>query len=149
MKTIQEEQTSILIALAKYCNDGYSGYSEIAEKTTNNELKTIFNRLSQQRKLFAEELNSEILALGGERIESGSTEGNLHHLWLNIKALFTSNDLQGLIEAAKTGEEFIEERYAENITNEKLPSFLREKLIKQHSLIVGAYSQLTEFEAEV
>lgn len=146
MPTLQQEQIEVLTILTQYCNDGYNGYSEIAEKTNNAELTTIFYRLSQQRKLFAEELNTEIIALGGDRIDTGSMEGNLHQLWIKIKALFTLNNISGIIETAKTGEEFIQERYAENLSNKDIPSFVREKLIQQHSMINGAFLQLEEFE---
>ena len=149
MDTTQEKQIEILSELVSHCNDGHDGYSDLADKTDREDLQTIFYRLAQQRRGFAEELNGEIIALGGERVTSGSGEGNLHQLWLNLKAMVTGNDTKALIETAKTGEEHVYEQYQKNITNKNIPSFLREKLVKHHSLIKGAHDQLNAFLKEL
>lgn len=147
MDTIQKEQIEILTTLTRYCNDSHSGYSDLADRIEDDELETIFNRLGQQRKLFAEELNLEIIALGGDRVTDGSTEGFIHNSWLKIKSLVGRNENDKLIKTSLDGEEFIANRYAENLTNKSLPSFLREKLIKQYSFIKGAHTQIQSFSS--
>lgn len=149
MDAANKKQLEILDELTRYCNDGAEGYFELAEKVEQEDLRTIFYRLSQQRRDFAEELNSEIIALGGHRVETGSTEGNLHQFWLNLKSMLVGNNTKQLIETAKTGEEHVYEAYQKYITNNLIPSFLRNKLVKQHDMIKGVYHQIDELISEL
>jgi uncharacterized protein (TIGR02284 family) len=144
MDKIQEEQTKILNELIQVCHDGSIGYSEAAKDVEDDELQTIFNRFSQQRKMYAEELKNEVLTLGGDPVNNRSTEGYLHHQWLKIKSLVASGDTESLIDACKTGEQYAAEVYSSHVADANLPSFLREKVIKQYEMIKGAIQQIED-----
>lgn len=148
MESNQERVIENLNELIKLCNDGAKGYNNAADGIDNKELKTIFHRLSQQRKGFVEDLKSEIRSMGGEIDDSRDVEGILHNTWLSIKAAITANNTESVIEACKTGEEFAYSKYEELLKDTELPENIKSLLSKQHQLIRGAYTQLEQFEHE-
>ena len=148
MENTAQEQIELIKPLVNICNDGFSGYAALANEVEDEELKTIFLRLSQQRKQFAEELNKELLVLGAEKVDSGTLKGELHQAWIKIKSLFTSNDEEALIEACLTAEYYAAKQYKDKLTDTKLSSNLRDIVEKHHMMIEGAHKQLSSLEKE-
>jgi uncharacterized protein (TIGR02284 family) len=144
-----KKQVDTLNDLIQICNDGACGYEEAAEDISNKEIKTIFNRLSQQRRGFAEELKNEVNSLGGEPTSRRNVEGFLHNNWLKVKSLIASNDDEMVIKTCKTGEEYAVEQYSKHISESSIPSYLRDKIVKQHDMIKGACEQLEGFQKEI
>lgn len=128
------------------CRDGADGYHRAAEKVDNPEIKTIFNRLSQQRKGFVEELVNESRKLGYEPSETGTVKGFFHRNWLDLKGSVSGHSIEAVVKTARTGEKEAIETYNEALDDKEIPTFLREKLREQHDLIQGALTQLGEFE---
>lgn len=148
MESNQERVIENMNELLKLCNDGAQGYNNAAEGVENTELKTIFHRLSQQRKGFAEDLKAEIRSMGGDIDDSRDVEGIVHNTWVKIKAAITANDTESIIEACKTGEEYAFKKYEELLKDNELPENIKNMLSEQHQLIRGAYLQLEQFEHE-
>ena len=148
MENTAQEQIKLIKPLINICNDGNSGYAELANEVKDEELKTIFNRFSQQRKLFAEELNKELLVLGAEKVDSGTFKGDIHQAWLKIKSIFTSNDEEALIDACLTAEYYAAKQYKDRLTEPNLSSNLRDIIENQHTMIEGAHEQLSSLAKE-
>ena len=92
MKKVKENLEHII----EICEDGSKGYETAANNVDNIELKTIFNRLSQQRKLFVEELKNEARIQGMDLSDSGSVKGFFHRTWLSTKATFSFNNEESI-----------------------------------------------------
>lgn len=148
MRNSTEIQIKLITPLVEVCNDGAVGYADLAKNLEKEDLKTLFYRFSQQRKLYAEELNNEILVLGGEVIKTGSVEGKMHQAWLKIKSFFNSDDDEALIEACLIAEEYAAKTYSDRIMDADLSAHLREVITKQHSMIEGAHQQLSSLAKE-
>ncbi len=131
------------------CKDGVEGYSRAATELEDGELKTIFGRLSQQRKLFIEEIKDEARDYGVKLDIDGTTKGDLHRFWLTVKSKLTGHDDEKIIEASLTGENAAVETYHEVLQENDLPSNLRDTLSKQVDLVSGAITQLKEFKKSV
>lgn len=129
------------------CHDGAKGYERAADEINNEEFKTIFNRLAQQRKLFIEELKNDVRDQGITLDDSGTVKGYFHRNWLDIKATFSKKENHQIIEEAKFGEQEAVKVYDEAI-NAEVPEYIKEKLKQQRHLIAGSITQLTEFERE-
>lgn len=143
METQVQEYIQRILDIAQ---DGAEGYRKLASKMNDSDLATIFNRLSQQRKMFVEEIKYECLVLGEEMKTDGSTAGYFHRMLMDIKAPFS--DDEELINMAVRGEQEAVLVYEKCITLE-LPKYLREKLVNQLNLIKGAINQLQHFESMV
>ena len=139
-------QLSDIINIAR---DGQLGYQRAADNMDNAEIKTIFNRLSQQRASFIEELKHDARDLGLDMDERSTVQGFFHRNWMDLKANFASKEDEVIIEEAQTGEQTALKTYNEAINSHDLPSYIEEKVEKQRSLIEGAITQLEEFKASV
>ena len=130
------------------CHDGTEGYNRAADHIQNNEISTIFHRLAQQRKMFAEELKQDTRDLGLEVKDAGTIKGFFHRNWLDLKSKVTNDDIDTIVDTAKTGEHKAVETYDHAINNEKMPAYIKDRLKQQRSLIQGAISQLESFKIE-
>lgn len=134
--------------IVQICEDGRLGYHAAAERVDDEGLQTIFNRLSQQRKLFIEDLKNEARILGFELEEVGTVSGFFHRTWLSTKATFSFDNTETVIDSSITGEKEALEVYSENMPQD-LPQNIKEKLDNQLSLIKGAVHQLSTFKKEL
>lgn len=130
------------------CHDGAQGYEHAANRIDNTEISTIFRRLSQQRKLFAEELKNDARDLGFEFDESGTVKGFFHRNWLDLKSIVSKDDLSTVVDTAKTGEHEAVDTYDEAINNEEVPEYIKDKLKEQRQMVQGAIKQLESFKVE-
>jgi uncharacterized protein (TIGR02284 family) len=126
--------------------DGNLGYEKLASQFEQYDVSTVFKRLSQQRKMFIEELKYECLVQGETLMVTGTMAGFFHRTLMGLKEAFASEE--SLIEMAVDGEKAAIKAYKENM-NENIPRFLKEKLEQQLDLIKGAIPQLQNFKQEV
>lgn len=130
------------------CHDGVKGYERAAEEIGNDEFRTIFHRLAQQRKLFIEELKNDMRDRGAQLEDTGTVKGYFHRNWLDIKGTFSSKEDAAVIKEARTGEKEALDVYDKTL-NSEVPAYIKDRLQKQRRLIAGAIVQLNEFEREL
>ncbi|QGY47690.1 PA2169 family four-helix-bundle protein [Maribellus comscasis] len=131
------------------CKDGAEGYETAANNIEYSDVKTLFLRLSQQRKLFIEEIKNEALKMGMELDTSGTIKGFFHRIWLATKATFSSATNEKVIEESMTGEKAAVETYDKVLADSELPAYLREILAEQQRLVKVTINQLSELKKEV
>ena len=130
------------------CHDGSYGYEHAADRLDNPEISTIFRRLSQQRKLFAEELKNDARDLGLEFHDSdGTFKGFFHRNWLDVKSKIFKGDINNIVDTAKKGEHKAVDAYDDAINDDNMPEYIKDKLKQQRVLIQGAIRQLEAFKA--
>lgn len=130
------------------CYDGAHGYEHAAGRIENTEISTIFRRLSQQRKLFAEEIKNQARDLGMHFDNSGTVKGFFHRNWLDLKSIVSKDEISTVVDTAKTGEHKAIDTYDEAINDEEVPEYIKDKLKDQRGLIQGAVKQLESFKVE-
>ncbi len=143
MKSTKE----LLERITSICQDSHKGYKLAADNMEDDNLKTIFNRLAQQRLLFIEELKDDARTLGLSLDDDSSVKGYFHRVWIDVKDFFSINEDQAVIEEAIRGENEAKETY-EEVLKEDLPAFIKIRLEKQNLLIDGALTNLKEFSKE-
>lgn len=141
----QQESINWLNKLIEICKDGNKGYKNASEHAEDNELKTIFYRLSQQRALFEAELEGEVRNLGGHPEDTGSSAGGMHRAWMNIKDALTSKNPENIIAECKNGDKAAVEVYEEAL-KAPIPDYIKDKVKDQFTLIKGSLLQLNEFQ---
>lgn len=132
-----------IIEVNKLCD---KGYKEAAEQMQNEELKTILYRLSQQRALFAAELQNEIRDIGGHFDKDTSSIGSkLYQTLMNFKGNLSGNNTIKILEDCKDMEHHAMKEY-EKALKDEIPLYIKKHLEEQYNLIKGAIIQLNEFE---
>ncbi len=96
---------STLNDLIETCRDGLNGFKEAAENVKSLDLKSLFNKMSDQRAKFVQELQPEVRRLGGEAEKTGSTAGAIHRVWMDIKGTLTGKDDHTILVECERGED--------------------------------------------
>jgi len=98
-------------------NDRFEGYKTAAEQITEGDLKTVFTRLSEQSKNFAEELKNFAEKAGSPEKDETTFGGKVNKVWLEIKSALTGNDRKVILNSCERGEDSILSSYDDVIND--------------------------------
>jgi uncharacterized protein (TIGR02284 family) len=143
--TVKETRGEILDQLSRLLtrnHDAEKGYQEAADNTKDNELKSLFLAQSRQRGEFAQEIDREIRALGGEPDTGTSLASNLHRAWINIKSTFASNDDKATVQECHRGDQEALNDYNAVLQETDLAASTRELLLRQKQSIDTANTSM-------
>lgn len=140
---IRKEIVSTLEGLIAILEDGKLGYTNAAEHVEDAMIKSNFTNYARERASFITELQDEINRLGKSTDTAGGGPlGALHRAWIDIKATFTSNDTESIINACITGEEAAIEKYEMALEQEELSPNQIELIKKQLGSIKAVLMKL-------
>ncbi|MGB3608367.1 ferritin-like domain-containing protein [Psychroserpens sp.] len=118
--------------------DAEKGYLNALNNVDSDKLKMFFKRRASERSEFAKELRTEILQYGEIPEDSGTFKGSMHRNWMSLKATFSSNNEEVILEEAIRGEEASLEEYNDLIKERNLPPSIDSLLVKHKQAIVSA-----------
>ena len=98
-------QISVLNSLVEINNDRIEGYLTAFEETDDPDLKRLFQAFSHTSWECKEELESEILRLGGTPDQETRASGKLFRVWMDFKAAMTGKDRKGILNSCEQGED--------------------------------------------
>jgi len=130
--------TQKLNKLIEKNNDACLGYKSASENVSNEQLKSFFERQAITRSRFANELKSELKQIhpAAELNNTGSLTGDLHRGWMDIKAAFSNESEEEVLEECIRGEKASMDEYHEVLENvANLPQSVCETIQKQHKEI--------------
>jgi uncharacterized protein (TIGR02284 family) len=143
-----KEVRSILNDLIQTCKDGQQGFLDAAHHVRDAHVKSMFLELSQQRSMFAGELQQEVTRLQGEPETTGSTTAALYRGWVDFKAKIAGQSDQAAISEAERGEDAAVKAY--QIALEKtLPGDIRDTLERQFKGILDGHKRVRALEVLV
>lgn len=146
MSTYTETISSKLNDLLERTYDAEKGFKKAAENTEHTYLKRYFERKSLERQNFGIELNNEIRSFGETPEKSGSIEGAAHRAWMDVKALFSSDNDESMLEEAIRGENTALNDYNDVINDHGLPMSTQSILIKQRDAIATDLQAIKRLE---
>lgn len=103
MKTYTEEVGEKLNDLLERTFDAQKGFKKAAANTEHRGLKSYFESKAQQRYDFGHELKTEIISFDQKVDKGDSFAGKAHRTWMDIKALFASDNEEAMLEEAIRG----------------------------------------------
>jgi uncharacterized protein (TIGR02284 family) len=146
MSTYTETISSKLNDLLERTYDAEKGFKKAAENTEHTYLKRYFERKSLERQTFGVELKNEIRSFGETPEDSGSFEGAAHRTWMDIKALFSSDNDESMLEEAIRGENTALNDYNDVINDHGLPLSTQSILIRQRDAIASDLQAIKRLE---
>lgn len=146
MNTYTEEIGEKLNDLLEKNYDAEKGYNKAAENVDHSGLKTFFERKSSQRRDFGHEIKQEIRSFGQEVDKGGSATGAMHRTWMDVKALFSGDNAESMLEEAIRGEKASVDEYDEVLKETSLPSSTRSVLEAHKNMISTDLSQIKSLE---
>ncbi len=126
--------------------DAEKGYINAMKDVDNVNLKKFFKDIAAERSRFARELRTEILTYGELPEDTGSFKGSLHRNWMSLKATFSSNNEETILNEALRGEKASLEEYNELLTNNTFPSRLIQMLRAHRNAIEAAINSVKVYE---
>ncbi|NNC71788.1 MAG: PA2169 family four-helix-bundle protein [Sphingomonadaceae bacterium] len=103
---------SKLESLTDTALDSAIGYEKAAEKAESASLTQTLQEQAGKRRQLVNDLNAEIVRLGGEARESRTFTGTVHHIWTDLSGLFENGD-EAAAERVEEGEDYIAKKFEE------------------------------------
>lgn len=116
--------------LAECSKDGEYGFRACAEQAKRQDLKALFLQRADDCRGAAQELYTQIRALGGKPDEGGTAAGALHRGWVAVKAKLTTYDDKAVLEEAERGEDAAVARYRKALKQD-LPAHIKQIVERQ------------------
>ncbi|PKB00571.1 uncharacterized protein (TIGR02284 family) [Flavobacteriaceae bacterium MAR_2009_75] len=116
--------------------DAVKGFEKAAENSKEVSTKNYFLGRIENRKSFLTQLKNAVpeLQLGNEKIE-GTTAGAAHRTWMDVKAFFSGDNDESMLEEAVRGDKSAIKEYSEVIAETQVPARVKEILREQRSTI--------------
>ncbi|WP_332873843.1 ferritin-like domain-containing protein [Aurantimonas marina] len=125
---------SILGTLTDTAADSALGYETAAEKARNPGLKQTLREQATKRRETVRMLNDEIVRLGGDRREKGSTLGAAHRAFTSLADAFQDSD-KAAAERVEEGEDYIAKKFQEALERSDLAPETRSVVERAHAEI--------------
>ncbi|WP_405400280.1 PA2169 family four-helix-bundle protein [Maribacter sp. Asnod2-G09] len=146
MSTYTEEVGNKLNELLEKTYDAEKGFKKASENTDNVQLKAFFETKAKQRYDFGHELKAEIKTFGQEIDKGDSMAGKAHRAWMDVKALFSLDNAEAMLEEAIRGEKAAIEEYEDVLEDTSLPSTTATVLRSQKEAIKNGLSNIKMLE---
>ncbi|WP_029037894.1 ferritin-like domain-containing protein [Salinimicrobium xinjiangense] len=141
-----KEMAGKLNELLEKTYDSEKGFKNAAEDVRNPRLKSFFKDKAMQRYDFGHELKTEIKNLGESPDKGSSLTGDAHRAWMDLKAAFSSDNEEAILEEAIRGEKAAVADYNEVINRSELPPSTINLLIKQRNAIERTLNEVKGLE---
>lgn len=97
--------------LVEIQNDRIRGYERAIQESKNATLSAAFTEMLQKSTRHRNELREHIIEMGGEVRVGTTVSGKLYRAWMDVKATFTGNDSENILESCIFGEQAAQKAY--------------------------------------
>lgn len=146
MSTVKEEIVDQLEEILEKNRDAEKGYAKAAENAKSRSLKSYFEKKSSERKKFNQELKSKMIASYDEIDDEGSFTGTIHRAWMDVKALFSGDNDEAMLEEAIKGDKAAVEEYDDILEEGNLPVDISQCISKQKMQIRNDLNKIRTLE---
>lgn len=139
-----EKTIDVLNTLITINNDRIEGYETASKETEEQDLKTLFAQFSSTSQKCKQELETEIIKLGGEPTEGTKTTGKFFRVWMDVKAALTGKDRKAILNSCEYGEDVAKDTYKKALENdlEDLNAEQQTMIRAQHTLLKADHDQV-------
>lgn len=126
--------------------DAEKGYRKAGENAESQHLKTFFNQKENERRKFNAELKRELIHNYDEIDDDSSFSGAIHRTWMDVKAFFSGDNDESMLEEAIKGDKASIDEYDEVLDHTALPSSIAILLRNQRNKIIEDLSRIKTME---
>ena len=116
--------------------DAIKGYKKAAENAKEVGLQNYFKNKARERRNFLNELKAATPVLDLDKGMDGSAKGAMHRAWMDMKAFFSGDNDESMLEEAIRGDKAAVEKYNEVLADTHLPINSANVIRKQRDWIV-------------
>lgn len=132
-----DKTVSILNSLVEINNDRIEGYETASKETKELELIALFAQFTETSFACKNELEQEVITLGGEPAEGTKVSGKFFRAWMEVKAALSSNDRKAVLNSCEFGEDAALAEYKKVMENE-----VENLSVEQLAMIRAQYNNL-------
>ncbi len=143
-----EKITSVLNDLVQINNDRVKGYEKAAResKLIDVDLQAMFHKMADDSRRYAAELSQEVNRLGGEPTNDTTNMGKIYRVWMDLKAAFTGQDRQAILESCEFGEDAAQRAYKEALSSDaEMSADTRQLITSQQSALKSAHDLVKKY----
>ncbi|WP_396636362.1 PA2169 family four-helix-bundle protein [Maribacter sp. R77961] len=132
IKTIENKIKEII----EKNEDSIRGFEKAAENAKEIGIKTYFENRANQRKLFVKTLHNAVPELKTEDANNdGTTKGSMHRAWMDVKAFFSGDNDEAMLEEAVRGDKSAVSEYNKMLAETMVPHRVKEIIREQRDTI--------------
>ncbi|MBP2832919.1 PA2169 family four-helix-bundle protein [Aquimarina sp. U1-2] len=146
MNDVKEEILDELKEILEKNIDAEKGYKKASENTDHDNLKRYFDRKATERSRFNTELKTEMANAYDDFDVDGSFTGSMHRAWMDVKALFSADDAESMLEESIKGDKAAVEEYDDVLKENTIPENLRALLSRQRETIQNDINENNSLE---
>jgi len=143
-----ENVNEVLNDLIKINHDRTEGYERAVQDTRDKDtdLQAIFNRMADESKKYAAELESEVRKTGGETSRDTTVSGKIYRVWMDLKSAVTGKARKSILESCEYGEDAAQKAYEEALkSDEGLPSEVRQMIVNQKAALKTSHDTIKRY----
>jgi uncharacterized protein (TIGR02284 family) len=140
-------ETQSLNRLTRIAIDANRLYDQAAEVADDADLQAALRTMSEQRKTFAQRLQSRVAMLGGKPAETGQATGAVHRSFLALRGL-VQNDSVAAAEEVYRGETFIIEQLERALQGSLTPES-RQLVQNEFNRVTAARESVEQVKAQI
>ncbi len=129
--------------------DASAGYAYAAEKIENDNFRNFLKSYATRRKRYADELEAEIIKMGGKAQSDTSLLGEIHRALMKIRDAVSTDHDSALLDECVRGEGESISQYEKVLKTDLLNAELRQLIMTQFDKIRAARSTMEELERVV
>lgn len=131
IKTIENK----IKAIIEKNEDSVKGFEKASENAKEIGIKAYFEKRADQRRLFVKTLHNAVPELKTQNADDGTTKGSIHRTWMDVKAFFSGDNDEAMLEEAVRGDKSAISEYNEILAETMLPHRVKEIIREQRDAI--------------
>ncbi|MFT3910203.1 MAG: PA2169 family four-helix-bundle protein [Ferruginibacter sp.] len=145
---MNEKLISVLNDLIQINNDRITGYEKAAEESekTDVDLKAVFSKMADESRKYKSELDGEVRRLGGTPSTDTTSLGKIYRVWMDIKAGFSGNDRQSILNSCEYGEDAAQKAYKDALASDaEINVATRQLITSQQSALKSSHDLIKKY----
>ncbi len=131
IKTIENK----IKAIIEKNEDSVKGFEKASANAKEIGIKAYFEKRADQRRLFVKTLHNAVPELKTQNADDGTTKGSIHRAWMDVKAFFSGDNDEAMLEEAVRGDKSAISEYNEMLAETMIPHRVKEIIREQRDAI--------------
>jgi uncharacterized protein (TIGR02284 family) len=139
---------TVLNDLIRINNDRIVGYEKAADEARDIDvdLRAIFSRMAEESRQYAAELTQEVVKFGGDPATGTTNSGKIYRVWMDVKATFSGNSRQAVLENCEFGEDAAQKAYESALKSDvEMSADIRQLITNQKSSLKTSHDVIKKY----
>ncbi|HWW65801.1 MAG TPA: PA2169 family four-helix-bundle protein [Sphingomonadaceae bacterium] len=141
----QDHDISVLNGLIATTLDSAAGYAEAAKDADNTRYIQLFRTRAEERSSVASKLQSEVVRLGGQPEDEGTTLASMHRMFTNLRNSIAGGDT-AVVDEVERGEDHIKHKFEDALADEDLSTMARNVVEQAFVSVKSGHDQMRDLK---